>query len=940
MFDEEKPEYIKGVNVDLRIILIGDVGVGKKSIIKRLKLINSTETKKINFNGYFPQKKKKITFKKSPKIQKEENSTKSKKDSTYKSIETTDEENEEEKIKQHREKKRINCMKFSKIYNLGFNTVELSYFPSAEEEPLPYDYELKEDDEFYDFEKEYRVSIRRLIKELEAIILKPVEDGKTQIEILFLLCYDLSNFLSFEKLLILFSQINKHFKVDEDYKMVLIGNKMDKRVTLTNEEKHNIDKFKSKFKLNYYETSTLMFFNFDVFFEKLIFDNFGELPIFKQFKDNFHDIIHTKKTFPRTKRPEFGGDDNPPANKYNNNPYSYPHNEKEFKKMFKDRDKYNQHIFINKQSILYPPIRINEKEFLMDNSKKKSFSTDKTEMVVSFDSSKREDVKAALELQSSKPGYTLGMKTYKPLGLFKDRERLRKIREQEKIEALGSNITLMDEKTALTEGNIQDNQRRYENNRKYNRDKILEEKKMVHDDIKERHDEINEQNMLSFNEKIMAVKEKQDKYSKLFEEREKLKDKRRNENYLKNNIKIYTKYQEPKCRFYDPIPSISTNKGFTFGKKYEIKDKEVYSPDYATFLDDFEKLVEKNKKKVIIKPTGPKIPSNKSIEVGDSSILMEKFKIFEERRLNHQKNIFNDFLEDRKYKKENVIQKKIELKSSQDKNLQEQIQKTYKNDPNYLIRDINYSQVESNSPSFSIRAKFEIGSIFQTDKYDKSLEFSTPKKQKQFENPNFSLIRPRYPAFSFGTSQRFNSISNEGRNLRTKGKLVKNIGKRYETEGNEMVKDYNRFGYDSLYYYGSQDSQSFLKMQTTMGTGKKLVEKDNGYPGPNQYLIRGFADDVKMRGDKINETRIKLKEKKILEDLEKKRMAKLREERFEERKKALKLSVKEIINGNDNLNNENKNESSSIENNSDKKEENGKEKNEVNINEESKLKIE
>ena len=70
MFDEEKPEYIKGVNVDLRIILIGDVGVGKKSIIKRLKLINSTETKKINFNGYFPQRKKKITFKKSPKIQK------------------------------------------------------------------------------------------------------------------------------------------------------------------------------------------------------------------------------------------------------------------------------------------------------------------------------------------------------------------------------------------------------------------------------------------------------------------------------------------------------------------------------------------------------------------------------------------------------------------------------------------------------------------------------------------------------------------------------------------------------------------------------------------------------------------------------------------------------------------------------------------------------
>ena len=46
-----------------------------------------------------------------------------------------------------------------------------------------------------------------------------------------------------------------------------------------------------------------------------------------------------------------------------------------------------------------------------------------------------------------------------------------------------------------------------------------------------------------------------------------------------------------------------------------------------------------------------------------------------------------------------------------------------------------------------------------------------------------------------------------------------------------------------------------------------------------------------------------LKEKKKLEDLEKIRMAKLREQKFEERKKAIKLSLKEIINGSDNLNN-------------------------------------
>ena len=819
-------------------------------------------------------------------------------------------------------------MKFSKIYRLGFNSIEISYYPCAEEEPLPYDYELKDDDEFYDFEKEYKVSIKKIIKELEAIILKPSDDPKSQIEILFMLCFDLGNLSTFEKLVIHFSQINRHFKINGDYKIILVGNKIDKRQAMTSEEKENLEQFKSKFKLNYYEISSLMFFNFDIFFEKFILDSFGNLPLFNQYKDKLHEIINTKKSFTKTKRPQFGGDENPPANKYDNNPYKYPDNEKEFKKMFQDRDKYNKHIFINKRSILYPPIRNNDKDILIENSKKKSFSTDKKETLISWDSAKREEVKAALELQNNKPGYTFGLKTYKPLGLFKDREKLRKIREKEKMDALGGNIVLMDEKKTLTEGNIEETQKKYEKNRINYRDKILEERKLRNDDLKERHDEVNERNLLTYNEKMMTVKDKQEKYSKIFEEKEKNKEKIRNDNYLKNNSKITTGYQGPKCRFYDPVPSISTNKGFTFGKKYDFKDKEIYSPDYATFIDDFEKLIEKNRKRIIIKPTHPKIVENKSNDTVDNK-LMEKMKLFEERRLNHKKHIFNDFFEDRKYKKDNVIQKKIEIKTKQDQNLQEQIQKTYKDDKNYLIRDINYGQVESTSPSFSIKGKYEIGSIFQVDKHDKETEFSTPnKKANKLEYPNFSIIRPRYPAFSFGTSQRFNSISIDGRNSRIRNNIKNNRIRKYETEGNEYIRD-NNYGYGSLYYYGSQDYQSFLKMQTTMGTGKKLITKDNGFPGPNQYTIRGFADDVKLKGDKVNETRIMLKEKKKLEDLEKKRMAKLREERFEERKKVLKLSLKEII-GIDNENND-KTEQYSKERNLESKNEIDSENNKNNI---------
>ena len=124
--------YSRGNSIDLRVILIGDEGVGKKSIINRFKMINCTETKNVNFTGYIPLKKKKYFNKYSKKSKKEDTSTKSKKDTTHQSLESSEEEAEEEKIRQFREEKRINCMKFKKIYNLGFNSIGINFYPCAE----------------------------------------------------------------------------------------------------------------------------------------------------------------------------------------------------------------------------------------------------------------------------------------------------------------------------------------------------------------------------------------------------------------------------------------------------------------------------------------------------------------------------------------------------------------------------------------------------------------------------------------------------------------------------------------------------------------------------------------------------------------------------------------------------------------------------------------
>ena len=436
---------------------------------------------------------------------------------------------------------------------------------------------------------------------------------------------------------------------------------------------------------------------------------------------------------------------------------------------------------------------------------------------------------------------------------------------------IGSKVNTQKNKGALS-------QDRYQFNRMELRKKRLEELKNIHDDINERHNEIKEKNSKIYNDKINAILEKENKYSKLFEEKEKEKEKFQSESYVKNNNHTSVSLKnstEPRRPFYDPLSSISTNKGFSFGMKYPTRIVKVDTPEFPSFQDDFEKLVAKNKNRIITEPTIPKIIDNKSDDKkADLRSLLEKQKTFEERRKDRKKNFLTEFFEDRKYKLIEVSKRKTDLKEEAEKKLHDAIQKTYKNDENYLIRDINYTQTESSSPQFSMQGRYMHGSIFQTDKVEKDDEddynttFTKKKIQmRPLEKPNFSLIRPKYPAFSFGSSERFSfSVS-------------------------PLKKSENSFG-DVNY----KDTQSFLNAQTTMGTAPKLQYKDNGSPGPGMYKIKGFAEKLVDFGEEVNKTRVKLIEKKKQEEIDKKRRAMLREERFNDRKMMMRMSLSESIN--------------------------------------------
>ena len=51
--EKDTQQYSKSESVDLRMIFLGELGVGKKSLINRFKFVNSSETNSLDFNGFY-----------------------------------------------------------------------------------------------------------------------------------------------------------------------------------------------------------------------------------------------------------------------------------------------------------------------------------------------------------------------------------------------------------------------------------------------------------------------------------------------------------------------------------------------------------------------------------------------------------------------------------------------------------------------------------------------------------------------------------------------------------------------------------------------------------------------------------------------------------------------------------------------------------------------
>ena len=830
---------------ELRVILVGEMGVGKKSIVKRFKILNCSELKLFS-------SKDETTTKSKDNINNNNNNKLNNPELAKNSKIKSEDINEEQTILMRREEKRVELKNFSLTYKIRMNYFEVKFFPCIEDVPLEYDYESKEDDDdLLELEREYKFTLRPLINEIKEIILAQPENPNTQLEFLFLLCFDLSNFDSFKKLLIYFNQIDKKLKVIDNFKVVLIGNKMDKKITLSKEEKEDINKFKEHIKGKYYKISTLMFFPFDKFFENLILDNFPKLSLLSNQDDKslFHETLLNKNNFSKAARTigQQTGISGEMKFKHNKDIYEYPSTIKDLMKVFQDPDKFNKSIFLTKIGAILPPIRKKQKDKDYINVRgEQNLLLSKITPGIKINSQNKK-IKEALELTSRKPGYSFGFKfNAKSLNLKKQRKALSEARYTALDEFIKENspkLYTCKINNTLKNSKANEDQLRFEKNRNEIQQKKEEDFNLLNEERKKRHLKLMENNSEKEKQKIDKILEKANKYDKKYSSEKKSKEKKRMQMIIKNNnLNITTtdsysnkKIPEPKAKFYTPKSFIMTNKGFSFGHKYtnyeKIKKKDY--PEFPLFKDDFEKIILKNSK-IIHTSTGKRFPDEKEQEIIDDSKLKDKQKNFEKKREINLLNKTLEFRQKRKDFKNKTDKNKLNLEKSSEMILQEYIEKTYKGDYNYLNREINYTQVENSSPKYTFREKTNFNSIFAKEDTSYNDDFtnnkSTGVNSLYLENPDARYTHMRFPKFSFGKSKRFNITSND-----FKGK---------ET------------------YYPNTDynyTQSFLKAQTFMGTGKKHETKFNGVPGPNAYEIKRFADDVVEKGKKFALNKNKLK---------------------------------------------------------------------------------
>jgi GTPase SAR1 family protein len=319
--------------IEFKLFLIGDDNIGRKTIINRFRIMKCTETKEnlIRFNSTKNASQiKKINFsenKKSP-LRKKGKDYKININKEYfdqEDINTIDNQLRTETT--FLKKKIENLTNFTKVFNIAKTYFELNFYNCPTAENLQFSDKINEDD---DSERIHKMKFDKLKRYIKNELQKP-RKLDMDVKILFLFVFDITNAKTLERIKVYYEELNKvymfdnvNFSKSKTFYRVLVGNKIDLKVPYEEIDRDILDSLIAQTKVNHYEISGKLNFNFEKFFEKMFFNLFeNDFDSFSTdyFKIRLNKLLFTTRTFSKEARQFFKLNDNPAPDNYKNNPY-------------------------------------------------------------------------------------------------------------------------------------------------------------------------------------------------------------------------------------------------------------------------------------------------------------------------------------------------------------------------------------------------------------------------------------------------------------------------------------------------------------------------------------------------------------------------------------------------------------------------------------------
>ena len=809
--------------ITINLYLIGDEGVGKKSFVSRL------NTMACSFSH--PNKNK-------IKPPKEE---KKKKD-----------EDEEENPDEPRKKKEPFHMPPPSSnqleYKLGSTILTIQAFIIDGAIQCRIDEDVSSDDEDEEIVHEYHIKFtwtKKTILNYLRMFAENTNEKNTN-EDIFVFMYDLSDFTTFERMMLYYESVNRRFKLHENKaKCVIIGNKSEKKMLFNKEDLEKMDSFYNiNESFQKFEISNKLHFNFSKFLLEFI-----ETMIDEPYdKDKLSKILINKFTFNKAKRVGMQIEsDTPGPDQYNTNIYEFDTMEQRNEIITNMRKRFINKIFVNKIGPLFYSNKKDEERKLRNSE---------------FEGAKR---RTATHIQSKiennftngniGKGATFGEV---PCRYNLKSERTKRIEERNKeyMDSFGENILTS---IGLNYTNKKDpNYLEDCHNRKYQyqQNKLEERKNKL-----EKYLELRDKNYEKINKDIIA---KSQAYKDKYVEYDEKKSKQRyldlvygnNAKILENlyshneiNAKLKKEAEEKNLpKMYDVRGNMfNPKKGPFITGKRQYKDKETHNAPYMTLKSDFDIITQHAKDSSI--GYSPRYRDNilKTLkEVPEKQKFFDetKFDRFKENRKKSERNAnINQFVTDTKLRQERHNDLMKEINEDAKKYHEQLLQKYYSKNPQDMEKppEINYSLVEDKAPSYTLKGRHEKkvkpettetkGSYFEGKKI--------PVDYDNLENPDIAAVRWKIPSYSFGKDERWDIDKYKQKILENKTlKITDNVQEKEEKFDNSLA---DRVDYSNLGMYDSKSNRAGMALDYV-----------KGYPGPGYYKIKGFAEEIVEKYEKIN----------------------------------------------------------------------------------------